>query len=234
MYIHVVDAKNISYYGREIEAMHRARKTMFVDRLGWTDLSTQSDLEIDEFDHEYCSYFLLLSKTGQLLGSCRLTPTNKPNVTTDKLANFFDGSPSVSGSVYEVSRWIPAPGIKELNKQCNLIMMLGLFEFGNKAKASMMISCVGRIVTSAIARAGVPISKIYMPQRYKEGIASGIEFIPSWDNVLHLRESFEIPHSVIRYHEFGKQDNSEIITPIVPAFMSQGASSSENTKSIVK
>ncbi|WP_298918369.1 acyl-homoserine-lactone synthase [uncultured Algimonas sp.] len=192
MKVHIVNTTNIALYGPQLDQMHRQRKAMFVDRLGWTELDQGGDYEVDEFDNEFAHYLLLIDDVGQVLASCRVSPTNQANVSCDKLAEFFDGVPPREEKVWEVSRWIPAPGVDGLNEICSSMMMLSLFEFGLSRKLDGMISCVGRIVTRAIARAGLPLSSISPPIRFAQGVAFGIQFETSVENITRLRRSFRI------------------------------------------
>lgn len=187
MKIHIVNTSNICLYGSQLEEMHRRRKEVFVDKMGWSEIDTGHELEIDEFDNEHAHYMLLLDDLGNHLASCRLSPTDKPNVSCDKLARFFDNKPPRSPDVWEISRWLPSPDNPDIAEKCSLMMMMGLFEFGISRQLQRMIFCSGKFVTTAMAKVGVPIEKISKPVRFKEGVAFGVEFVPSAITLTQLR-----------------------------------------------
>jgi acyl homoserine lactone synthase len=62
--------------------MHRLRKTVFKDRLGW-DVTVSGELEVDEFDALGPSYVLSTDGYGTVNGCVRLLPTTGPNMLRD-------------------------------------------------------------------------------------------------------------------------------------------------------
>ncbi len=86
-----------------LDQMHRLRRRVFVDRLGW-ELEAAGGREIDRFDLGECQHLLALDPRGRVLASVRLTPSTEPNVTCDVLqARFGVEAPRRDGLV-ELSR----------------------------------------------------------------------------------------------------------------------------------
>ena len=63
--------------------MHRDRKTVFVDRLGWQVPVVNGDLEIDQFDGDDAIYLIAVDEAGGHAGSLRLLPTAGPHLLAD-------------------------------------------------------------------------------------------------------------------------------------------------------
>jgi acyl-homoserine lactone synthase len=61
--IFIVNHENRVHFEQELEEMHRQRKKIFIERLGWT-LAVSGDLEIDEYDGEETLYLLSLQSAG--------------------------------------------------------------------------------------------------------------------------------------------------------------------------
>ena len=87
------------------DAMHRLRKQVFHDRLGW-DVPVKDSWEIDKFDDENPLYVLSLDDVGALQGSLRLLPTTGPNMLRDVFSEITrDCGPVENPLVWESSRF---------------------------------------------------------------------------------------------------------------------------------
>ncbi|TRO86576.1 autoinducer(acylhomoserine lactone) synthesis protein, partial [Glycocaulis profundi] len=47
MRVHIVTPANRGLYGVQLEQMHRQRREVFIDRLGWSEIDTGEELERD-------------------------------------------------------------------------------------------------------------------------------------------------------------------------------------------
>jgi len=110
--IRVVTAETRSDHARLLDQMHRHRKAVFIDRLGW-DLSVLSGgREIDAYDGAHAVY-LLSVKDGQLLSSARLLPTTRPHLMSEHFAHLCPGGVPRGTMVWEASRFCVDPEITE-------------------------------------------------------------------------------------------------------------------------
>lgn len=91
--------------------MHRQRKRVFRDRLGWNVTISNSGLEIDQFDLPEAIYVLSIDGDGRVNGSWRLLPANGPTMIRDIWPQFLDSIPMpCAEDVWEGSRfWVDAP-----------------------------------------------------------------------------------------------------------------------------
>src|SRR3954463_2193315 len=88
--------------------MHRDRKSVFVDRLGWALPARGSWLEIDQFDDDYAVY-LLAREEARHQGSVRLLPTTRPTMLATLFADLCPDGVPAGEDVWEISRLVTNP-----------------------------------------------------------------------------------------------------------------------------
>ena len=88
--------------------MHRDRKSVFVDRLGWALPARGSWLEIDQFDNDFAVY-LLAREQERHQGSVRLLPSTRPTMLGTLFANLCPGGVPSGDDVWEISRLVTNP-----------------------------------------------------------------------------------------------------------------------------
>jgi acyl homoserine lactone synthase len=103
--IRIVTKDNAERHVSNLYQMHRLRKEVFKDRLGW-DVSVSGELEFDEFDALGPSYLLSMDRFGTLNGCVRLLPTTGPNMLRDIFPSFVTKGAVPRGErVWEASRF---------------------------------------------------------------------------------------------------------------------------------
>lgn len=111
-----------------LKEMHRQRKKVFVDRLGWDLPMTQGDLEVDQFDDEAAVYLLALDRSGAVTGSLRLLPSLRPHLLGDLFPHLCDGPVPRGEEVWEVSRFCTDPALSD-PRLARKQLLVGLVEF---------------------------------------------------------------------------------------------------------
>src|SRR5258708_16698428 len=86
--IRVVTKDNAERHVGNLYQMHRIRKAVFKDRLGW-DVTVSGEFEVDEYDALGPSYLLSIDRYGTLIGCVRLLPTTGPTLLRDILPSFL-------------------------------------------------------------------------------------------------------------------------------------------------
>ncbi len=87
-----------------LDSMFELRHEVFVKRLGWP-LTSENGREIDQFDHDDVNYLVLPNAAGEVVASCRMTPTTRPNLLRDVFPYLVENQPlPVAPDVWEVSR----------------------------------------------------------------------------------------------------------------------------------
>jgi acyl homoserine lactone synthase len=86
--------------------MHRLRKRVFKDRLGWNVSVTPGGLEVDDFDLPEAVYLLAVSDDGRVIGNWRLLPSTGPTMIRKVWPQFLDSIDMPrSPLVWEASRF---------------------------------------------------------------------------------------------------------------------------------
>ena len=92
------------HWRQTFDSMFRLRYEVFIKRLGWP-LRASNGREIDQFDHDGAHYLVLRNAAGDVVASCRMTPTSQPNLLTDIYPHLIrEGSIPNADDVWEVSR----------------------------------------------------------------------------------------------------------------------------------
>jgi acyl homoserine lactone synthase len=88
-----------------IDGMHRLRKRVFHDRLGW-DVTVEGDRESDMFDAVDPLYLISVENEGAPARGClRLLPTTGPNMLRDVFPELLPGERVESPLIWESTRF---------------------------------------------------------------------------------------------------------------------------------
>ena len=96
--IHIVTAENRHLFRHALMEMHRQRKAVFIDELGWR-LNGETGIEIDAYDAEDVIYLIEAdAPRSAVTGSARLLPTGRPHLLSEAFADLCDypGLPDTS------------------------------------------------------------------------------------------------------------------------------------------
>ena len=107
--IRVVTKRNRAANTRLLIEMHRQRRAVFVDRLGWR-LTVSGGLEIDAYDGPAALYLLSMMQE-RLLSSARLLPTTQPHLMSARFAHLCPGGVPRGPGVWEASRFCVDPAL---------------------------------------------------------------------------------------------------------------------------
>jgi N-acyl-L-homoserine lactone synthetase len=107
--IHIITRSNRRMFSDVLTEMHRQRKQLFVDCMGWK-LETCADLEIDAFDSDEAIYLIETDeKSGHVLQSARLMSSEGPHLLGEVFPHLCAEGPPRAPGLYEASRFCPAP-----------------------------------------------------------------------------------------------------------------------------
>jgi N-acyl-L-homoserine lactone synthetase len=121
----VVHKGNAARHKRELDAMFRDRKAIFIDMHKW-NLVADGPYERDQFDGDDAVYLIAADpQTGAHLSSLRLLPTTGRTLLAEIFPQLCDGPPPKDADVWEVTRICFAPHLrgsarKEVFKQIAL------------------------------------------------------------------------------------------------------------------
>ncbi len=109
--IRIINGIRRNQFPKDIDAMHRLRKRVFHDLLGW-DVKVRDAWEIDDYDRANPLYVLSYGDKGRLRGSLRLLPTLGPNMLDDTFPALLGDGPEIrSAAIWESSRFCIDPEI---------------------------------------------------------------------------------------------------------------------------
>lgn len=120
------------YYG-VTAAMHRDRKRVFVDSLGWKVPVVGGEFEIDQFDDEHATYLVVADGADprRHLGSVRLLSSEREHILGDIFPELCDGEVPRGPDVMEITRLCIAPDAGGVRAGMNVRRQLaiGLTEY---------------------------------------------------------------------------------------------------------
>lgn len=128
--IFIVDATNRMRFATDLLLMHRHRKAVFVDGLGW-NIPVIDHFEIDRYDRDDTTYLLAKHDAdGPVLASARLLPTIRPHLMIDLFSSACSGRIPCGPSIWEVSRFCVSPAVKSQRERVSLFgeIICGIIE----------------------------------------------------------------------------------------------------------
>ncbi|SNZ21072.1 acyl-homoserine-lactone synthase [Cohaesibacter gelatinilyticus] len=102
---------------QEFDQLFKARFETFVVGRGWS-LPSYNGRERDQFDKDCAVYFIDRDKNGEIVGSVRITPTDRCSLLADCFPHISNPDPAPrSPHIYEATRYISLP--KEKSRAAN-------------------------------------------------------------------------------------------------------------------
>jgi acyl homoserine lactone synthase len=174
--IRMVTKDNAERHVSNLYQMHRLRKAVFKDRLGW-DVSVSGELEFDEFDALEPSYLLSMDRYGTLDGCVRLLPTTGPNMLSEIFPSFVTkGAVPRNERVWEASRFAVGKSTTTVEtesgvSQTTYDLLIGVLEFG-LSNSIHTIACVVDVrMERILRRVGWQLDRLGPPRRIGNTIA---------------------------------------------------------------
>jgi N-acyl-L-homoserine lactone synthetase len=170
--IKIVTKHNAGRHVINLIQMHRLRKTVFKDRLGW-DVTVSGELEADEFDGSGPSYLLSIDRYGAVDGCVRLLPTTGPNMLRDIFPSLVTkAAVPCSEQVWEASRFAVRGNTAQAGiSQTTYDLLIGVLMFG-LANSISTIACVVDVrMERILRRAGWQLDRLGPARRTGNTIA---------------------------------------------------------------
>src|SRR6201997_1694772 len=174
--IRIVTKDNADRYVGHLHQMHRIRKAVFRDRLGW-DVTVRGEFEIDEYDALGPSYLLSIDGNATVNGCVRLLPTTGPNMLRDISPSFVTRAAVPHGErVWEASRFAVSGKGNSIAAETGLSqttyeLLIGVLKFG-LSNGITMIACVVDVrMERILRRAGWQLERLGPAQRIGNSIA---------------------------------------------------------------
>ena len=172
--ISIVTKDNAERHGGHLHQMHRIRKTVFKDRLGW-DVAVSGELEFDEYDALGPSYLLSMDRYGAVNGCVRLLPTTGPNMLRDIFPSFVTkAAVPRSERVWEASRFAVSGNTAAAEagvSQATYELLIGVLNFGLSNGISTIACVVDVRMERVLRRAGWQLERLGPARRIGNTIA---------------------------------------------------------------
>ena len=180
--------------------MHRDRKLVFVDGLGWRLSAPGSWLEVDEYDNDHAVYLMARDEeSGDHLGSLRLLPTTGPNLLAGVFAHLCpDGAPQAE-NIWEISRLVTSPtegqaGTRLLRVHRLLALALVEFALLNGIDRYVLLAESQRV--PALLSIGWRVTPLSLPTPYEGQLLEVLQIEGDGATGVRLRERLGIAASV--------------------------------------
>lgn len=203
----VVDAGSRCDFAVDLTEMHCHRKAVFVDRAGWK-LPVVSDQEIDRYDLMEGTVYLLCKDEayGPVLASSRLLATTGPHLMQDLYPASRRPLVPSGPTVWEVSRYCTAPGIKDRNKRLGLLWetICGIMEMALEHGINQVIFAANRALLPLAVKCGWDATTVgpLISDRNDEVTAVVASVTP--DGLRKVRDRHGVPAAVVRMQACGK------------------------------
>ena len=172
--IRIVTKDNAERHVSNLYQMHRIRKTIFKDRLGW-DVTVSGELEVDEYDALGPRYLLSIDRYGTVNGCVRLLPTTGPNMLRDIFPSFVTKAAVPCGErVWEASRFAVSGNTTAAEagiSQTTYDLLIGVLKFGLSNGISTIACVVDVRMERVLRRAGWQIERLGPARRIGNTIA---------------------------------------------------------------
>lgn len=178
-----------------LEQMHRDRKTVFVDRLGW-QVPVVDGLEIDQFDGDDAIYLVAVDEAGSHAGSLRLLPTMGPHLLGDVFPQLCERPPPRGPDIWEITRLFTAPGLAD-PKQVRRELSLGMVEFA-VLRGIRRYTCVTHVpYLSSVLAVGWDCEPLGLPQPHGGVLLGAVAIDISLETLAMLRQRRGVTGSVL-------------------------------------
>ena len=196
--IRLVTKDNAERHLGSLDQMHRIRKAVFKDRLGW-DVKVSGGLEVDEYDALGPSYLLSIDRSGTLNGCVRLLPTTGPNMLRDIFPSFVTKAALPCGErVWEASRFAVSRNstAAELGiSQTTYDLLIGVLKFGLSNGISMIACVVDVRMERILRRAGWQLDRLGPAHRIGNTIAMAGQLEVSAQTLRQLEARAGLAHA---------------------------------------
>jgi len=202
--IRIINGIRRNQFPKDIDAMHRLRKRVFHDLLGW-DVKVRDAWEIDDYDRANPLYVLSYGDEGRLRGSLRLLPTLGPNMLDDTFPVLLGDGPEIrSAAIWESSRFCIDPEISQVRASNQVTiaaaeLMCGVGELGLASGLSHIVTVTDVFLERLFKRMGCPGMRIGEAKRIGAVQAVAVSWEVSQNLLDRMKAIAEIDGSVLEH-----------------------------------
>jgi acyl homoserine lactone synthase len=197
--IRIVTKDNAEHYVSSLHQMHRIRKTVFKDRLGW-DVTVSGELEVDEYDALGPSYLLSMDRYGSVNGCVRILPTTGPNMLRDIFPSFVTkAAVPRSERVWEASRFAVSGNTTAAEaglSQTTYELLIGVLKFALSNDITTIACVVDVRMERILRRSGWHLERLGPARRIGNTIAMAGQLDVSEQILRELEARVGLTHAV--------------------------------------
>ena len=197
--IDMISPENRWRFAAPLMQMHRDRKLVFVDGLGWRLSAPGSWLEVDAYDNDHAVYLMARDEeSGDHRGSVRLLPTTGPHMLEGVFGGLCPEGVPRAADIWEISRLVTSPagqaGMRLL--RVHRLLALALVEFGllNDIRHYVLVAESQRV--PALLSIGWRVRPLSLPTPYDGQLLEVLQIEVSAETGDRLRERLGIAASV--------------------------------------
>lgn len=193
--IHLISRGNSRVYRQEVKALHRARKAVFVDDLGW-DLAVRAGMEFDEYDDERAGSVVGFSANGDVVMGLRFRPTEDRSMLLDHFSHVLPAGirPIDDQRTWELSRgFCRERGVRRHNLRRKAACMLAPLELAHEAGIDRCVGFTDVRMLNFCYGVGWRLNLLGSAVHYGQGDAVAYEVEVSGAAVADMRQMWGLP-----------------------------------------
>lgn len=205
--LHLVTHQNRGLYAPELERLHRARKAVFVDELGW-QLRVRDGMEYDEYDDERAMHIIGFDAAQEVAMGIRIRPADDRSMLEDHFSQHLPRGlkPFSDGRTWEVSRGFGRErGVRRPHLMRKAACMITPLEVALEAGVDRYVGFTDVKMLNLYYHIGWKLNLLGDPLPYGEGDGVAYEAEVSSKIVRSIRQTWGLPDPAhIRLHELGE------------------------------
>jgi acyl-homoserine lactone synthase len=194
--LQVISGKDRARRRTLLDQMHRDRKTVFVDRLGWRVPVVGDEFEIDQFDGDAAIYLIATGPAGEHTGSVRLLPTSGPHLLADVFPHLCERGVPRGPDIWEITRLFTAAGHPD-PRSVRRQLVLGMVEFAVMHKIRRYTCLTHVPYLSSVLSVGWDCEPLGLPQDDGGVLLGAVVIDINTETLAMMREKRGIHHSVL-------------------------------------
>lgn len=175
--LHLVSSTNKDLYSAEIEDLHRSRRAVFVDELGW-NLPVENGMEFDEYDDGRACNIVGFSAEHEVVMGLRFRPTDDCSMLVDHFAHVLPAGirPINDSTTWELSRgFCRERGVRRHHLRRKAACMIAPLEIAYRAGIDRCVGFTDVRMLSFCIGVGWKLNVLGAPAHYGEGDAVAYE-----------------------------------------------------------
>jgi acyl homoserine lactone synthase len=207
--LHLITDRNRSFYERDIMALHRARKAVFVDELGW-QLRVRDGMEFDEYDDARAMHIVGFDTQQDVAMSIRVRPADDRSMLVDHFLHHLPAGMRAidDGRTWEVTRgFCRERGLKRAALMRKAACMIAPLEIALDAGVDRYVGFADVRTLGIYYHVGWKLNLLGEPKPYGEGDGVAYEAEVSSSLVRDIRRTWGLPDpAYIEINDLGGEE----------------------------